>query len=560
MKRTIILAAALCLGLLPLQAQTLRFGGLACNRDLMMAWDFSDLSRPQLFSTARATGMGGAFVSLGADMTSLSLNPAGLGMYQRSEFSLTPFVGLARAATPGADAWSSNSKNRFALANIGAAINVLQNASGALTSVTIGFGMNRVADFNTRYSYSSEARYDTGGARPASIADLYARQLQQNEVFPDRKSAEDPNGSLAFRNPYFWPAVLGYKSAMIHVDPATGGWSRDAIGANASILRSVDAVNSGSINEFDLAFGANINNIVYVGATLGLQSVYKRSEVVYGEDYGYFDNPQGLAYGSDGALCPAQLDYADLWQQTTVEGSGVNFKLGVIVRPIAGLRLGMAFHTPTFYSLNRTYRAGLDYLLLSNGENSDSEGRIESPDQYDEGNNAWEFVSPSRLMFGASYTFGKTAILSVDYERAWYNGIRVKNVPAGADFSPADYKSDFKTNFCAANTLRAGLEVRPLPIFSLRAGAGYSSSMLRDQSLAYEVPQTTESHYITAGAGVNLSRSVTLDFAYQYLSEKQSQYRLFYGCDEAGRFVYDSGLFETSLKRHFITMTFGVRF
>lgn len=53
---------------------------------------------------------------------------------------------------------------------------------------------------------------------------------------------------------------------------------------------------------------------------------------------------------------------------------------------------------------------------------------------------------------------------------------------------------------------------------------------------------------------------VTLDFAYQYLSEKQSQYRLFYGCDEAGRFVYDSGLFETSLKRHFITMTFGVRF
>lgn len=567
MKRTIILAAAICLGSLSLRAQTvdpapLRFGGLTYNRDLMMAWDFSDLSRPQLFGTARATGMGGAFVSLGADMTSMSLNPAGLGMYQRSEFSLTPLVGLSRAETPGTDAWSSNSKNRFTLANIGAAINVYQNASGALTSITIGFGMNRVADFNTRYSYSSEARYDApAGPRPASIADLYARQFQQNGVFPDRKSESDPNGALAFRNPYYWPAVLGYKSAMVYVDPATGQWSRDAIGANASILRSVDVVNTGSINEFDLAFGANINNIVYVGATLGIQSVYKRSEVVYGEDYGYFDRPDGLAYGSDGALRPAQLEYTDLWQQTTVEGSGVNFKLGVIVRPVAGLRLGIAFHTPTFYSLNRTYRTGLDYLLLSNQGGADTEGRIESPDQYDEGSNAWEFVSPSRLMFGASYTFGKVAILSVDYERDWYNGIRVKNVPAGADFSPADYKADFKSNFCASNVLRAGLEVRPLPIFALRAGVGYTSSMLRDESLAYEVPQTTESHYFTAGAGVNLSRSVTLDFAYQYLSEKQSQYRLFYGYDEAaGRFEYDSGLFDTSLKRHFVTMTFGVRF
>ena len=140
-------------------------------------------------------------------------------------------------------------------------------------------------------------------------------------------------------------------------------------------------------------------------------------------------------------------------------------------------------------------------------------------------------------------------------------GVGLKNVPAGADFSTADYKADFKQNFCAANVVRAGLEVRPLPIFALRAGAGYTSSMLRDESLAYEVPQTTESHYFTAGAGVNLSRSITLDFAYQYLSEKQSQYRLFYGYDEAaGRFEYDSGLFDTSLKRHFITMTFGVRF
>lgn len=567
MKRTIIVLLAALLGAPSLKAQTAaspeyRFGGLTFNRDLMMAWDFAELSRPQNFGTARATGMGGAFASLGADMTSMSLNPAGLGMYRRSEFSLTPLVALSRAETPGTADWAGNGKNRFALADVGVALNVYQNASNALTSLTVGFGVNRISDFNTRFSYSTESLYDAqAGTSVPSIADLFVAQLRQSNVYPERKSGSDPNGLLEYRNPYFWPAVEAYKSAMIHVNPTTGAWERDAIGADASVLRSVDMQQTGSINEFDLSVGANVNNIVYIGATLGIQSVYRRSDVVYGEDYGYFANADGLARDESGAIRPAQLEYADLWQRTVVEGSGVNFKLGVIVRPVGGLRLGMAIHTPTFYSLERSYRSGMDYLLLSNEGGESVAGRFESPVQYDEGGDSWEFVSPTRLMFGASYTFGQVAILSVDYERDWYNGMRVKNVPQGADFSEADYKADFKANFCASNAVRAGIEIRPLPILALRAGGGYTSSLLRDQTLAYEVPQTTESYYFTAGAGVNISRSVTLDVAYQHLTEKQSSYMLFYACDRAtGDFVSSSGLFDTSFKRHFLLMTLGVRF
>lgn len=576
MKRIAIILSAACLAALPAGAQQanpadLRFGGLALNHDAMLAWDFSELARPQNFGTARAMGMGGAFVSLGADMTSMSLNPAGLGMYRRSEFSVTPLVSLSRAETPGTGAWADNSKNRFALSNVGAALNVYQSATGSLTSVTIGLGLNRMADFNTRYSYSSETRFDPQANRAVpSIGDVYIGMFERGQnggpIFPERNEDGGPNGPLAFRDPYFWPAVLGYKTAMIHVaerdnDPATRMWERDAIGHNASILRSVDVINSGSINEFDLSFGANINNIVYVGASLGIQSVHKRSDFVYGEDYGYFDNPNGIATDKEGAMRPAQLEYSDLWQRVVVDGSGVNFKLGVIVRPVDGLRLGVAFHTPTFYSLDRSYRAGMDYLLLSNEGDAPLEDRWESPTQYDEGSDGWEFVSPSRLMFGASYTFGNFAIVSLDYERDWYNGIRVKNTPAGLDLTKNDYKADFKQNFCGTNAVRVGVEVKPLPIFALRLGGGYTSSMLRDESLAYEFPQTTTSYYVTAGAGVSLSRSVSLDVAYQYLSESQSQYRLFYSFDRATEaFTAASDLYQTSLTRHFITMTLGFHF
>ena len=553
-----------CLAMtLQTQAQSeVRFGGLTFNRDLMMAWDFAALSRTQPFGTARAMGMGGAFVSLGADLTAMSLNPAGLGMYRHNEVSVTPLVPFSRATTSGTEPWAGNNKSGFALANIGAAFNLFEKANNGVVSVTLGFGLNRVADFNTRYSYASERRYD-GSSMVPSIADLFAQQMQVNGVFPAPNPDGGPNGRLEYRNPYFWPAVLAYKSAMTHVvydDRGNLVWEADAIGPRASILRSVDAVESGSINEFNLSAGVNIDNLVYVGASLGIQSVHKSSTLVYGEEYGYFyGSDDGYAYGPDGML-PVQLEYADLWQRTVIDGSGVNFKLGVIVRPVAGLRLGMAVHTPTFYSLDRSYKAGMDYSLLANNPSyADKSERLESPTQYDEAGNSWDFVSPTRLMFGASYTFGKFAIVSVDYERDWFNGIRVKNVPDGADFGTESYKSDFKANFRAVNQLRAGIEIRPLPLFALRAGYGYASSMLKEASLAYEVPQTTDSRYFSLGAGVSLSRTVSLDVAYQRLSEHQSRYRLFYSYMN-GNFNIDSGLYETSLTRNFMSVSLSFHF
>ena len=556
-----------CAATLAAQAQQAeyRFGGAALNRDLMMAWDFSALSRTQNFGSARATAMGGAFASLGADLTAMTLNPAGLGMYRHNEVSVSPLLSVAKASTAGTQAWGSNSKTRFALADLGVAINLFEGAGKGVTSVTLGFGLNRIADFNTRYSYASDQRYN--GAMVPSIADVFAQQMNQNNAFPAANPEGGPNGRLDYRNPYLWPAVLAYKSAMTHVVEDGAGnlfWEPDAIGPRASILRSVDAYDTGSINEFNFAVGANLNNIVYIGASLGIQSVHKSSTFVYGEDYGYFaDGDNGLAYGPGGVL-PAQLEYADLWQRTVLDGVGINFKLGVIVRPVAGLRLGVALHTPTYYSLERSYQAGLQYSLLANDPAIDQQTTesLASPVQFDEAGNSWDFTSPTRLMLGASYTFGKLAIVSVDYERNWYNGMRVKNVPNGADFGPATYKADFKENFRAVNTLRAGVEVRPLPIFALRAGCGFSSSMLRDESIAYEVPQLTTSNYFTLGAGINLSRSVSLDVAYQHLTDNQTSYRLFYSEPDpvSSYHAYASELYTTSLTRHFVTLTLGVHF
>ena len=44
------------------------------------------------FGTARSAALGGAFTSLGADLASMAINPAGLGMYQSSDVGFSPSV------------------------------------------------------------------------------------------------------------------------------------------------------------------------------------------------------------------------------------------------------------------------------------------------------------------------------------------------------------------------------------------------------------------------------------------------------------------------------------
>lgn len=539
--------------------QNLSFGGAVLNRDGVMAGEFAQLSQTQPFGTARSMALGGAFASLGADLASMSVNPAGLGMYQRNEIVLTPMMTFQSSDTAGTNPFGKNGKNRFAMANFGAALNTYQS-SGTLTSLTIGIGLNRIADFNSRYSYKFDTPYPNGGGQAPSIADVFGRQLGQAGIFPNN------NGELGYdyNNPYFWPAILGYNGYMISsfTDAAGSYYVPDCIGSNASILHYMDVVNSGSINEFALSFGANFNNIVYLGATIGIQSVHKSTGIYYGEDYRYDNGP---AANSAGDQLISQLDYADLYQHSVLDGSGANLKIGVIVRPSEALRIGVAFHTPTYYSLERSYYGTINSQLYNNDTGDTEINSDGTPYQDDMGSDSWCFTSPARLMLGISYTFGNFGLISIDYERDWYNGIRVKNMPF-LPYGPAasDFKQDMKHYFKGSNTIRAGLEVRPVPMLAVRAGFGYNGSMLRDERTILSSPAIAETTYYTAGLGFSLTRSIYIDIAYCYAKDTTTPYMLFYGnryaADGGASEIYQSELYTTDFTRHNVALTVGFRF
>lgn len=567
MKRWIIILAAVATAS---AASAQESGGLIMGKDMLAPSDLFELSQTQFnFGTARAMAMAGAFTSLGADLSSMSINPAGLGMYRHNDLSITPMMSFMRGES-NADPYGRNKRDRFAMANVGGVANIYEG-SGKVVSINFGFGYNRIADLNYDYSYQR-------WGQAATIGDAYARQLNWAGVSKNDFYTNNGAGNWNWdRIPAdLFNAALAYRGFLIDQtdasDPST--WTPTWVGNNADIAHFTTMRSRGSIGEYDISLGMNINNKFYIGATLGIQSVYQHKYIDYAEEF-FYDDGTGTAADGHGQ---SGLDYQLLWwklnQDVSINGTGINFKAGIVYRPFANLRIGAAIHTPTYYTLDYKFQSAAAGLAYANNDSDpnvtpDSQGFIStagdgnmtSPLIIDDGPNSWSFVSPTRLLLGVSYSLGDRALVSVDYERDWYNGIRAKDLPSGFDLSLQDYRSEFTSNFKGSNTLRVGAEVKPLPNVALRAGYGFAGSMLRNpKEWYYNTPLTYQTTCYSAGVGFAIG-GFTIDLAYQYLDTKNTSYYLYYALDAAtGMMDTASPVYSTDYTRHYAILTLGYKF
>lgn len=549
----LVAVAIMSLGLMPSSsAQQLNIGGVTFNNDMLSWGDIYNLSfTTHNYGTARSMSMGNAFTALGADLASASINPAGIGMYVNGDVSITPMMQFNNSPTMGAEynnspAFSDRS-NRFGLASAGAVF-VASRGTGALTNFNIGLVYNRIADFNQNSKFAS-----IGRPASESMANLLCEQSNMDGL------NTNSDGTMPFGNdPYYWGAVLAYKNGLTNKDDQ--GWYIDRIGANAIIDQYTAMETRGSIGEYALTMGFNFVDKLYFGATLGIQSVNYKRNVFYGEDYLYDTFPSGDEM-------PYQLTYMNYMQSTQLSGSGLNLKMGLTWRPLDWLRVGIAYHTPTFYSLSLRYEAEMWSETYSAGNNPEGydvapngyfEDDVYSPLQEDTGDYSWDYRSPSRLMVGAAFTIGQRVILSADYERSWYQSMRLTSSPI---WNLGDYSEVMNEMFRGGNTLRLGAEFRVLPFIDLRAGYIYSDGGLRDNSLLYSRPMTCSENYATAGIGFKFNNTVYLDLAYQYNSVKRTDYQAFYATDVNNqRANIESVPVVTNSKRHMAVLTLGCRF
>jgi hypothetical protein len=441
-------------------------------------------------------------------------------------------------------------KTNFGMSSIGGVFAVYRS-TGALTNLNVGVVYNRIADFN--YNTMSAS---TRNPATSSLANFFCTLSNVDNL------QTDSDGTMSFGgDPYYWGAKLAYKNGFTNKDEQ--GWFIDRIADYAEIDQYSATEVRGSLGEYDITLGMNFADIVYVGASFGIQSLSYKRTVFYGENYIY----PGNEYPS-GEDMPYQLDYMNYMQRTSLSGTGINFKLGVTVRPVHWWRVGVAYHTPTLMNMSMMYDGEMWSETYSAGNNPDkyelsSQGyayfNVETPVLEDVGANSWNYTSPSRLLLGTAFTIGGKVIVSADYERSWYQTMRLKSSPIWG----LSYTDINKEVFKGSSTLRVGAEGYVLPFLVLRAGYIWSGSTLRegyeDIVATHTMPKSQS--YITAGLGLKFSPSVYLDVAYQYGETKYTGYQTFYYTDAVNPdFDFGSRVFDDSVARHVAVVTLGLRF
>jgi hypothetical protein len=267
-------------------------------------------------------------------------------MYQRNEISVTLGAGIAQTKNYNAYNANDNTKFRMAINNIGASFQVYEG-TGGLTAVNFAFGYNKTADYNYDMAY-------TGPNTVSSLADAFADIANANGlVINSQNKIADQRGYYDYdMNPYFWGTAMGYKAGLIN--KGANGWYPDEIAPGAQMSQYTNLQSRGSAGEFSFAFGFNISNVVYLGASLDIQSIQRKQNICYNE---YIDYAQGER--PDGATYPYQLRDFTFEQSMNIDGTGVGAKFGIVIRPIEALRIGLAVHTPSYYSFAYRYVASL---------------------------------------------------------------------------------------------------------------------------------------------------------------------------------------------------------
>ncbi len=397
-------------------------------------------------STARSKAMGGAFGALGGDFSSLSINPAGIGIYQRGEVSTTLNLVNSNSTESTYQGNSYKDKNNnFNFKNVGyiSVIPAVNNSSG-LVSFNYGIGFNRLANFNQ----NSLLRSDNS---PHSRMDAFAQNTNginyNNLVTTD---SYDP-----YQSGIPWESKLAWENYLIDVaNPNTGANQyKTFLLSNETVKQTEAASKEGYINEYVASFGANFNHQLYLGATVGMQDLFYDEAKLYSESG---ENNANTTAGSWG-----RFDYSNTSRST---GVGYNIKIGAIYRPIPALRVGIALHTPTYFNIKETYSSTMTSNLTGVSAEANGNHKEDNPI----GNFHYNLRSPLRAIGSFAYQFGKIGMLSVDYELIDYSSSKYTNGLSGDNFTMEN--KDIKAIYKAVGNLRCGAEVRVTDAFSIRGG------------------------------------------------------------------------------------------
>ncbi len=488
--------------------------------------DVLHFSQSEQGSSSRFKGLGNAQTALGGDVSSLASNPAGLGLFTRSEFNLTSDFNMSDIKSEYLNQSSDSQKNRLGLNQAGAVFyspllrykgNDLQ--TGWL-SINYGIAYNKTNNFNSTIDYS--------GQNPKSsiadyISDIASSNLNAGD--PSVNTNALPKGSLQ---------RMAYNNYLIQYDPS-GYFPTTSLNNNQRNI----VYHTGSQSEINFGIGANYSNQLYVGVSLGLASLdynSSRTFIESGNNRTYSGQPADFINGT------YKLTYSS--DQLT-KGSGLNAKLGLIYRATNSIRLGFNFITPTWYHVADSFSEALDTHYNKENGSAITPPYTNDPELYD---SEYDLRTPYHVNGGIAVIIGNQGLISGDVEYVDYSSINFSSSDKIASKNMTNYIRD---NYRDAVNFRLGGEYK-IDKISLRAGYNSSGTPFKGSNYLTQIS--------SAGIGYR-SNIFYLDVTYQNISSQSSNTPYTISKDYADFATTGAG--EAALlkdTRNNVSLTIGARF
>ncbi|UIR57163.1 hypothetical protein LZQ00_04945 [Sphingobacterium sp. SRCM116780] len=458
--------------------------------------------------TARFKGLGGASTALGGDISSITGNPAGLGFYNQSDISGTLRYQYNKNKSNYFGTKKDNNTDNFNLDNGGVVFHLpTTKYGGDLTkgwlNFNVGIAYNRTNLFDNKLDYQ-------GVNTDNSITHAYADRMI------------DTDGS-AWSDDFF--SSYMFEEAF---DKAGKFYFPLAEDKGSEQFNSVWS--KGGKSETALSFGSNYSNRFYIGATFSLTDFQYEKSAVFTE-YGMTKTAAGIRAlnPSSPYLDPTKpeaayvdVDYElfDHYGQVT-QGSGFDFKLGMIYKVTPAFSLGFTAKTPTFMSITDESTAYTDINYFKPGQDN-SFSNFES--KYYDSSYDYNLQTPYKLSLGATQYFS-AGLLTAEVEFVDYASMRFRDASNANKLTEQQMNDNIKATYQSALNVRVGGEVLLDKTFSGRAGFNYNGNPYKDADY--------QTYGISAGLGAKLGGGFYADLTGMYSANnyKESPYSITYEGD-----------------------------
>ena len=523
MKKNIIFPLGLLLLAMPLKAQDI--------------YKMENMSSNDLNGTARYVGMGGAMNALGADLSTMSVNPAAIGLYRRSDVALTGSF----TSQPNAQDFCDISKTRASFDQFG----FVYSAKLGNEIKFVNFGFNYHKRRNMK-NFIGIDNFATGGLSQS----LQMLDLANYNGWLDLRYDDDRNKTTPL-------TCLGFDTQMIAPIYDDKGEIKEYVPSEADSY-SYRRAQWGGIQQYDINISLNWNDQLYGGITFGVHNVDMHTGTFYSEELIDYENNMLHEYF--------------MTNEEALTGSGYDVKLGMVLRPIeeSPFRIGFAVHTPIFYDLKAD-----SYLYMNSPYKSEHADFSEA--DVDVIGNEYKIRTPWKINLSMATTIGNYLALDAEYEYCDYSSAKVS-------YHNGDYYSNWfnsskdrelnneaKRFLNSVSTFKVGAEARLTKNISARIGYNFVSAPIKEDAFLNLFTDSPSYYYNTNTDYVNLgeinratfglgykTKHFYADVAYQYQAQQGDVYTFHAPEENSDKNRLKAA--KVDLNRHNFMLTFGYKF